>query len=72
MLLWPTPLPLTPPRRLETDEWIAIFVTLLTLGGLGVWILGAAGLRRIAPRQIAGFDIPGLAEEDDSPPNSPG
>ncbi|WP_159790638.1 S-layer homology domain-containing protein [Sodalinema gerasimenkoae] len=62
------PTPPEPPRRLEPDEWIAIFVTLATLGGLGVWILGAAGLRRIAPSQIAGIDIPGLAQDEEGPP----
>ncbi|TVR08224.1 MAG: S-layer homology domain-containing protein [Phormidium sp. GEM2.Bin31] len=61
------PTPPEPPRRLEPDEWIAIFVTLAILGGLGVWILGAAGLRRIAPSQIAGFDIPGLAPDEERP-----
>lgn len=61
------PTPPEPPRRLESDEWIAIFVTLAVLGGLGVWLVGGAGLRRIAPSQIAGFDIPGLAEDEERP-----
>ena len=55
------PTPPESPRPVERDEWIAIFVTLATLGGVGFWVFTGGNLRRITPTQVAGVDIPGLA-----------
>ncbi len=59
------PTPPESPRPVERDEWIAIFVTLATLGGVGFWVFTGGNLRRITPTQIAGADIPGLAGDGD-------
>ena len=64
------PTPPESPRPVERDEWIAIFVTLATLGGVGFWVLTGGNLRRITPNQIAGVDIPGLARDGDRPGGS--
>ncbi|MFO8038693.1 MAG: S-layer homology domain-containing protein [Sodalinema sp.] len=64
------PTPPESPRPVERDEWIAIFVTLATLGGVGFWVLTGGNLRRITPNQIAGVDIPGLAQDGDRPGGS--
>lgn len=64
------PTPPESPRPVERDEWIAIFVTLATLGGVGLWVFTGGNLRRITPNQIAGVDIPGLARDGDRPGGS--
>jgi hypothetical protein len=59
--------PPEPPSPLDLDEWIAILVTLTTIGGIFYWAIGKEHKDQI--RQDLGFSPP--SPQPDSTPESP-
>ncbi|EDX77163.1 S-layer domain protein [Coleofasciculus chthonoplastes PCC 7420] len=61
------PSPPEPPSPLDLDEWIAILVTLTTIGGIFYWAMGKEQKQQIL--QDLGFSPP--SPQPDSTPESP-